>query len=231
MPRSGVAAGPRLTAGSPLHPLDRPHWIFDMDGTLTRAVHDFDAIRAELGLPRGRLILEALAEKPEPERAALLERLDAIELRLARRAEPQPGAGALLRTLVGRGARLGILTRNSRRNAHETLRAAGLSGFFAADDVLGRDEAPPKPSPAGVLALVRRFGGDASTAVMVGDYRLDLLSGRSAGAMTVYLDPSGHFEFAELADHRIRRLDDLLHDPLPEHPVGSDPGGRPPSGG
>lgn len=231
MPRSGLAAGARLTAGSSLHPLDRPHWIFDMDGTLTRAVHDFDAIRTELGLPPGRLILEAVAEKPERERAELFERLDAIELDLARRAEPQPGADALLRALVERGARLGILTRNSRRNAHETLRAAGLGHFFAADDVFGRDEAPPKPSPEGVLALARRFGGDASTAVMVGDYRLDLLCGRSAGAITVYLDPSGQFEFAELADHRIRRLDELLRDPLPEHPVGRAGGGRPPPGG
>ena len=38
----------------------RPCWIFDLDGTLTVAAHDFDAIRAELGLPQGRPILEAL---------------------------------------------------------------------------------------------------------------------------------------------------------------------------
>ena len=35
------------------------HWLFDMDGTLTIAMHDFDAMRAELGLPVGVPILEA----------------------------------------------------------------------------------------------------------------------------------------------------------------------------
>ncbi|MEY4949417.1 MAG: hypothetical protein RL698_1628, partial [Pseudomonadota bacterium] len=40
------------------------HWIFDLDGTLTVAMHDFDAIRTALDLPTGRPILEALAELP-----------------------------------------------------------------------------------------------------------------------------------------------------------------------
>ena len=134
--------------------LARRHWVFDMDGTLTVAVHDFDAIRAELGLPAGRLILEALAERPEEERRALLTRLDAIELDLARTAQAQPGASRLLAALRERGARLGILTRNSRENALLTLEASGLGAFFAPDHVLGRAEAEPRPSPAGVLRLV-----------------------------------------------------------------------------
>ena len=51
-------------------------FIFDLDGTLTVAVHDFDAIRAELGLPVGRPILEELATLPLAEAAELRERLD-----------------------------------------------------------------------------------------------------------------------------------------------------------
>ena len=37
------------------HLLKRKHWIFDLDGTLTIAVHDFNAIRKELGIPEGKL--------------------------------------------------------------------------------------------------------------------------------------------------------------------------------
>lgn len=199
--------------------LSRAHWIFDLDGTLTLAIHDFDAIRAELGVPQGQLILEALAARPDDERARLESQLEAIELRLARRAAPQPGADALLEALLARGARLGILTRNSRRNAFETLRAAGLQHFFDDDCVLGREQAPPKPSPAGAQRLLEGWKAAAGSAVMVGDYAFDLVCGRAAGATTVYLDPSGRFDFADLADHRIRRLDDLLADPLPDHPV------------
>ena len=40
------------------------YWIFDLDGTLTIAVHDFDAIRDELGLPAGEPILEAMSKLP-----------------------------------------------------------------------------------------------------------------------------------------------------------------------
>ena len=39
----------------------RGHWVFDMDGTLTVAAHDFDAIRRELGVPAGKPLLETLA--------------------------------------------------------------------------------------------------------------------------------------------------------------------------
>ncbi|MGH9885914.1 MAG: HAD family hydrolase, partial [bacterium] len=48
----------------------RAHWIFDMDGTLTVAVHDFDAIRTELGLPQGKPMLEELALRPAEEARA-----------------------------------------------------------------------------------------------------------------------------------------------------------------
>ncbi|HCR31850.1 MAG TPA: HAD family hydrolase, partial [Stenotrophomonas sp.] len=27
------------------------HWVFDMDGTLTVAMHDFERIKRELGIP------------------------------------------------------------------------------------------------------------------------------------------------------------------------------------
>ena len=40
---------------------ERKYWIFDLDGTLTVAVHDFTATRRELDLPPGKPILEELA--------------------------------------------------------------------------------------------------------------------------------------------------------------------------
>ena len=40
------------------------HWVFDMDGTLTEPVHDFELIRRELQIPSGADILEHLASLP-----------------------------------------------------------------------------------------------------------------------------------------------------------------------
>lgn len=184
----------------------RGFWIFDMDGTLTVAVHDFDAIRAELGLEPKKPILEQLALLPEARASELYARLDALELELARRARAAEGAERLLESLASRGAALGIVTRNSHRNALETLRACGLERFFAATCVLGREAAAPKPDPQGVLRLLAHWNAEPRQAVMVGDYRFDLLAGRAAGALTVYVDTEREFPFAEHADVSVDSL-------------------------
>src|SRR5262249_37300408 len=132
----------------------RANWIFDMDGTLTPAVHDFDAIRVDLGLPAGRPILESLRALPERESRPLFVRLEAIELEIARASHPAEGAHALLAELRARGARLGIVTRNNMVNVRATLAAAGLAEFFEERDVVCRDRAAPKPSPAGIGLLL-----------------------------------------------------------------------------
>lgn len=181
-----------------------------MDGTLTVAVHDFDAIRAELGLPAGRPILEELATLPAAEARTLFARLDALELDLARGARAAEGAAELLARLRARGARLGILTRNSVANARETLDACGLAGFFAPACIIGREVAAPKPDPGGIHHLLADWRATPDDGVMVGDYRYDLLAGRAAGTATVYVDTSGAFPFAEHADLSVRSLVELL---------------------
>src|SRR5262249_8170435 len=128
----------------------RSHWIFDMDGTLTVAVHDFDTIRAELGLEPQKPILEQLASLPESRARELYLKLDALELELAREARAAEGAVNLLESLSSRGAQLGIVTRNSFTNAQETLRACGLADFFVPACVLGREAGAPKPDPHGI---------------------------------------------------------------------------------
>jgi HAD superfamily hydrolase (TIGR01509 family) len=184
-------------------------WIFDLDGTLTRAVHDFDAIRRELELPAGRPILEALAELPPDEARPRWQRLDAIELELARSARPAAGARELLEALAARGRLLGVLTRNSLANAVETLRGAGLERFFAAECVLGRESAAPKPDPEGIRRLLAGWSAQPEQAVMVGDHRFDLLTGRAAGVLTVHVDSSERFVWPEQADLCFGDLDAL----------------------
>ena len=48
---------------------DVRHWVFDMDGTLTVAVHDFAAIRVALAIPAEDDILTHLAALPADEAA------------------------------------------------------------------------------------------------------------------------------------------------------------------
>ncbi len=194
--------GPPLSA--------RRGWVFDMDGTLTVAVHDFAAIRDALGLPADQPILESLAALPPAEARAKAAELDRIEQELARAAVAAPGAAELLAALRAAGARLGVLTRNSRANAALTLEACGLASSFAPADRVGRDDGPPKPDPEGIHRLLQRWRLTPEQAVMVGDFRFDLVAGRAAGCATVHVDPSGEFPWRDLADRQVRGLDQLL---------------------
>ncbi len=181
-----------------------------MDGTLTVAVHDFDAIRRELELPAGVGILEALDALPPDIAAERHARLDAIEWELAEQSVAQDGAAALLEHLARRGTRLGIVTRNDHAIAKRTLEAAGLERWFSPRDIIGRSEAPPKPDPAGVNALLDTWSAAASDTVMVGDFLFDLLAGRAAGTATVSFDPTGAHPHRAHADVAITTLNELI---------------------
>ena len=164
------------------------HWVFDMDGTLTLAVHDFPAIKRALDIPQDHDILTHLAALPTDEATAKHAWLLEHERELAVASKPATGAVELVRELAGRGYRLGILTRNARALAHVTLDAIGLADCFEADDVLGRDEAPHKPDPGGLLHLAQAWSVAPSQMVMVGDYQFDLACGRAAGTRTVLVN-------------------------------------------
>ena len=184
-----------------------------MDGTLTVSMHDFDAMREALGLPAGEPILEALErlDGTDPERARdTREALDAMELEMAHAAREQPGARALLETLLARGARIGILTRNGREIADATLAAAGLADLFEPASIVGRECAVPKPDPAGVRLLLDRWGADPDDALVVGDGRFDLEAAVAAGCPAVHFDPDGTAAWPEVAALRVGALGELL---------------------
>lgn len=164
------------------------HWVFDMDGTLTLAVHDFPAIKRTLGIPQEDDILHHLAALPAEEAAQKHAWLLEHERELAVASRPAPGAIELVRTLSERGCQLGILTRNAYELALLTLQAIGLDDCFATADVLGRDEAPPKPHPGGLLHLAERWSVRPRELVMVGDYRFDLECAQAAGARSVLVN-------------------------------------------
>lgn len=193
--------------------LDRPFWIFDMDGTLTVPQHDFTQFKVEHGLPADRDVLGGIRTLPVGRQAQVLAAVRAWERGLADRARPMADAVRLLDALQTAGAKLGILTRNSRSGAEHTLRSAGLDPYFPDHQVvLGRDCAEPKPSPAGVQRLLDHWGAPADQAVMVGDWLFDVQAGRAAGTATVLVARHGAVPPAwrPFADRVVDSLDELL---------------------
>jgi HAD superfamily hydrolase (TIGR01509 family) len=184
----------------------RGHWIFDMDGTLTVPAHDFAAARRALGVPPGADILAHLAALAPREAAEAEAWLAGWEQDIADHAAVQDDARALVEALHARGARLGILTRNTVPVARRTLRAIGMSERFDPAVVLGRESAAPKPAPDGVLRILAHWGAEASDAVVVGDYLHDVRAGRAAGTATVLVNRRDEPGWHDEADLVLRSL-------------------------
>jgi HAD superfamily hydrolase (TIGR01509 family) len=186
--------------------------IFDLDGTLVDSGLDFDAMRAEMGLPRGAPILETLATMPPQAARRCWEIVERHELAGAERAVPFPGVVDCLETLAARGVRLAVLTRNSRVVAEAMLRRVP----FAFDRVVTREDGPIKPDPQAVLNLCAHWGASPRATAIVGDSRYDLETGRRAGVFNVLFtdgrDPAA-FDYASWANyvlHSFAECDDFL---------------------
>ncbi|KNC81626.1 hypothetical protein SARC_06064 [Sphaeroforma arctica JP610] len=188
---------------------DRRNWIFDMDGTLTIAMHDFQRIKQQLGLPSYKPILEALDEMPATLSKPIHDKLDLIELEIAANARCMPGALSLLSKLSAQGKNVGILTRNTKPAAEATLQACHMSTYFPSTYVLSRHCAAPKPSPHGLNILMDLWGATPEDTVMIGDFKFDLEAGRNAGVHTVHIDVTRTFAFPDITDTRISSLDEL----------------------
>lgn len=169
--------------------------IFDMDGTLTVPAIDFAAMRARLGIPAGDIL--AMIRDWEPARRtqafAVIEELEAVA---RERMELQPGALDLVRLLDQRGIAKALMTRNTRLTADFLM--ARMAVRF--EPVLTREFWPVKPSPEPALHICRAWGISPADALMVGDYRDDILCGRQAGMRTFLLLNDRNREYAGLAD-------------------------------
>jgi len=181
--------------------------IFDMDGTLTRPFLDFGRIRAEIGL--GEPLLEnMLALPPGPARDRAFAVLERFEDEAADASELNDGARDVLRHLADRALPAALVTRNSRRSARRTLEKHELRF----EVVVTREDAPAKPRPEPLWLICERLGVPPAQALMVGDFKLDVLAGRNAGTRTALLTNGRRASFLPEAppDHVLERLSDLV---------------------
>ncbi|XDD45838.1 HAD family hydrolase [Leptospira sp. WS39.C2] len=188
----------------------KKYWIFDMDGTLTIAQHDFLAIKQELGIPSNIDILTSLSSLPDHEKNQKHWELNQIELKIAKNANASIGCFNFLQKLSSDEKTLGILTRNSFSNSIETLKAAGISDFFSDQNIICREKAIPKPHPEGILYLMEKWNASPEETIMIGDYIFDLEAGKSANVETIYIDPTGAFPFIHQATYAVTKLEEIL---------------------
>jgi phosphoglycolate phosphatase len=173
--------------------------LFDLDGTLVDSGIDFGRMRREmLGLAAAAgcdaaslagadiLDIRDAACANGADREAALQRAEArlvaIEREALERATPVDGAGELLAALRERGVRVGIVTRNCREIAEDSLARYG----FTYDVLVARADTPRvKPHPDHLHRALEALGVPPAAAVMVGDGRMDVEAGLAAGIRTV----------------------------------------------
>ena len=181
--------------------------IFDMDGTLVDSQLDYDAIRHEMGLPVGVPILEALAAEPDgPARERMQKTMRQHELRGADAAVLFDGVYEFLSHIAELGISAALLTRNSRESTDRTLKRLKLT--FS--QVITREDAPPKPDPAGVHLIAKHWGVSTHETMIIGDYLYDLQAGKRAGACSVLFAPDSLPHFVDEADFVLRHFRDAI---------------------
>ena len=182
--------------------------IFDLDGTITEPYFDFDAIRVEMGLDKDAGPVWEAMEKMTPEQRLQTEKiLHFHEEKAAKESRLNTGAKETLSTLREKGIHIGVLTRNRR----SSVLAVAAKHSLEFDAIIGREDGPVKPDAFGVLEICRQFAVRAEETLLVGDYLFDLLCAKEAGAVAVLLaNHSRADEFAEYADYRIERIDEVL---------------------
>lgn len=174
--------------------------IFDMDGTLVHSPLDFAAMRRELGIADARQgILEALDARPPADREDGHKRLLEMELAAAAAAEIDPHATGALDAVRSAGLKTALLTRNAAPVMEQIL---GQFPQLQFDLAWSRENGPIKPEPDGVLRACGVLGIAPRRTACVGDFYLDMVAARAAGAWGILLAP-GASEAARRQAHQV----------------------------
>lgn len=166
--------------------------LFDFDGTLTLpGALDFPAIKKALGCPLDQLILEFVESQPPDQQTRLIKILEEKEAEAAQASLPNRGAEKCISALRKRQIPVGILTRNTLRSIKEALGNFEKVTIDDFDVIITRELSLPKPHPDGIIKAAGRMGFSPEELLVVGDFRLDVIAGKRAGAITVLLTNGG----------------------------------------
>lgn len=206
-----------------------PTIVFDLDGTLVDTAGDlvatlntilsrervptvdFDAAVAMVGSGARVMLQSGFAASghsltPEKLEALFEDFLALYDEHLVDTSRPYPGVEVALDRFTADGWRLAVCTNKTYRPALKLLGLLGLADRFAA--ITGQDTFSfRKPDPRHLTETIRRAGGEATDAVMVGDTATDVDTAIAAGVPVVAVTfgysatPVGELGATVLIDH------------------------------
>ncbi|KAF9611190.1 hypothetical protein IFM89_027504 [Coptis chinensis] len=198
--------------------------VFDMDGTLTVPVIDFQAMyKAVLGeeeyisiksqSPTGIDILHHIESwTPEKQKIAYQTITD-YERQGLDRLQIMPGAKELCGFLDSKQIRRGLITRNIK----EAVDLFHLRFGIVFSPALSREFRPYKPSPDPLRHICSTWEVHPNEVMMIGDsLKDDVACGKCAGAFTCLLDETGRYDSTSFAtadlnpDFKVSSLVEIL---------------------
>ncbi|ASJ05976.1 HAD-IA family hydrolase [Thermococcus pacificus] len=188
--------------------------IFDLDGTLVGAPKPFTQLKEEL---RSRLLAMGIPEEALGDLTPMYETLQRVsrelglsfeelyshlvELETERMEESFlfEGVREVLELLRGRGVKLAVMTRSSRKAALRALEMHGIARYF--DLISTRDDVAPeelKPNPGQLRAIIESLKVEPTKTLVVGDHGYDILPAKELGALSVMITSheSGRMSFS-----------------------------------
>ncbi|KAL0433121.1 UNVERIFIED_CONTAM: Haloacid dehalogenase-like hydrolase domain-containing protein [Sesamum latifolium] len=197
---SSAAVRPAVTAKARLRGV-----VFDMDGTLTVPVIDFQAMyRAVLGKeeyvkiksenPSGIDILHHIETWSPDKQKQAYQIIADFEKQGLDRLQIMPGASELCEFLDSRNIKRGLIT----RNVKDAVDLFHLRIGMMFSPALSREFRPYKPDPAPLLHICSNWGVQPGEVMMIGDsLKDDVACGKRAGAFTCLLDETGRYNSPE----------------------------------
>ena len=178
--------------------------IFDMDGTITKPYIDWKALRGEIGVSDGSMIMDHIACLEGAERRRATEILERQEEEASVNSELNVGVKELLDYLKDRGIRTCLVTNNNRRSIEIVLTKHNLIFDFA----LSREDGRIKPSADLIVKALKRLDLRKEEVVFIGDGRLDMEASAQAGIRGIYLtNASPAFEHPLQVDALFETID------------------------
>ncbi|KAK4421655.1 Haloacid dehalogenase-like hydrolase domain-containing protein [Sesamum alatum] len=216
---SSAAVSPSVTTKARLRGV-----VFDMDGTLTVPVIDFQAMyRAVLGKeeyvkiksqnPSGIDILHHIETWSPDKQKQAYQIIADFEKQGLDRLQIMPGASELCEYLDSRNIKRGLIT----RNVKEAVDLFHLRFGMIFSPALSREFRPYKPDPAPLLHICSNWGVQPDEVMMIGDsLKDDVACGKRAGAFTCLLDETGRYNSPEYQnvefkpDYKVSSLVEVL---------------------
>jgi HAD superfamily hydrolase (TIGR01509 family) len=191
--------------------VNRPSFIFDLDGTLVDSVYQHVIawrgaladegidlavwrIHRRIGMSGGlfvRALAREIRREISPEQVASLQQSHSRYYRdIIDQVRPLPGASELLAALDALGIRWAIATSGLAITARPALRTLGLP---ETTPMITRDQvAHAKPDPDLFIAAAATLEVDVRDSMIVGDSTWDMLAARRAGGLGIGLLSGGY---------------------------------------